>query len=382
MTIRCMVLGCGLMGRAVAYDLSRCEKVEHVVLGDIDVSRAESLARSLGPNVSAVRVDARKREQLIEMFSKVDAVASCVSYSVNLLHTEAAIEAGCHLTDLGGNLHVVMEQLKLSSEASDRGVTIIPDCGLAPGLTNVLASALIERLSDVSSVKIRVGGLPQRPRPPLNYSIVFSTEGLINEYVEPCMVLRSGKIAYEEPLTETERIVFPEPFGELEAFNTSGGSSTLPITYQGKVMSLDYKTIRYPGHADKMLCMKQLGLMDSTPHEFDGIRVAPRRVLERLLETNLPPFERDVTLLRVTVSGREGRHSRTYEYEMIDYYDDSTGLSSMMRTTAFPQSIVTVMTADGTIGKRGVIPPETAVEADSLISELARRNVKIVERTP
>jgi lysine 6-dehydrogenase len=248
-------------------------------------------------------------------------------------------------------------------------------------MTNVLARAGIEVLDKVDSVHIRVGGLQQNPRPPLDYALIFAVEGLINEYTEPCMALRDGKITYEEPLVNIEHISFPKPFGQLEAFNTSGGTSTLPLTYEGKVQVLDYKTIRYPGHGQKMWCLRQLGLMDSTEQDFNGMKIAPRTVFERLLERNLPESGKDVTLVRVLVEGWKGSKSCVVEYEVIDYFDDSTGLTSMMRTTAWPQTITAVMMADGTITERGVLPPEKSIPPQQFIEALRERGIDIIQRT-
>jgi lysine 6-dehydrogenase len=379
--LKVLVLGSGQMGRGAAFDLVRNDKVEQVIVADIDEGCARTLAQELGPKAIAEKVDAKDRSQLESIFSKVDSVASCVSYTVNLLHTEVAIETGTHMCDLGGNLHVVKEQLALHDKAKDVGITVVPDCGLAPGMTNVLARAGIESLDNVNSVHIRVGGLQQDPRPPLDYALIFSVEGLINEYTEPCMALRDGKITYEEPLVDFEQISFPEPFSQLEAFNTSGGASTLPLTYEGKVKVLDYKTIRYHGHGHKMWCLRKLGLMDSEEHDFNGIKIAPRTVFERLLENNLPDSGKDVTLIRVQVEGWKGAKSRVVEYEVVDYFDDSTGLTSMMRTTAWPQAVTAVMIADGTITERGVLPPERSIAPEPFIEALRERGLDIVHRS-
>lgn len=378
--MKVLVLGSGMMGRGAAHDLARNERVEKVVVADIDAKAAESLAKDIGPKSEARTLDAKDKVQVMKAFSEVDSAISAISYTVNLLHTEAAIETGTHMVDLGGNFMVVEKQLALSDKAKDAGITVIPDCGLAPGMTNILARAGIDYLTRTENVQIRVGGLQQEPRPPLNYSLIFSVEGLINEYVEPCRVLRDGKIMLEDPLVGFEQVEFPEPFGTLEAFNTSGGTSTLPLTFQGKVTNLDYKTIRYPGHGHKMWCLMRLGLMDSEEKEFDGVYVAPRRVLERLLEQNLPPSEKDVTLIRITVEGWKGTESRTVEYEAIDYFDESTGLTSMMRTTAFPATIAATMMVDGTITERGVLPPEVAVPPEKFIEEMRKRGIPIEHR--
>ncbi|MFW9809445.1 MAG: saccharopine dehydrogenase family protein [Candidatus Thorarchaeota archaeon] len=378
--MKVLVLGSGLMGKGAAYDLVKQDEIEQVIVADIDPKCSESLANEVGPKAVAETVDATKKNQLAKVFSKVDSVISAVSYKVNLLHTQVAIETGTHMCDLGGNKFVVEKQLELHDQAKDAGVTVVPDCGLAPGMVSVLAREGIEYLDRVEDVKIRVGGLQQEPRPPLNYSLIFSVEGLINEYIEPCVAIRNGEIVTEDPLVGFEEITFPEPFGKLEAFNTSGGTSTLPQTYLGKVNNLDYKTIRYPGHGHKMWCLMKLGLMDSEEIDARGVKIAPRQVLESLLEKNLPPSGKDVTLLRVTVEGWKGTEARIVEYETIDYFDEETGLTAMMRTTSFPAAITAMMMADGRISDRGVLTPERCIPPAPFIEELRARGIEIKHR--
>lgn len=376
-SLKVLVLGSGQMGKGAAYDLVRTDSVEQVICADINEAMAKKLADDMGEKAIHRKVDAKDREQLKAVFSEVDSVVSCVSYTVNLLHTEVAIETGTHMCDLGGNLNVVRDQLALHEKARAAGVTIVPDCGLAPGMVSVLARAGIDMMNSAEDVRIRVGGLQQEPRPPLNYALIFAVEGLINEYIEPCMALRDGKIVYEDPLIGFEQVDFPQPFGTLEAFNTSGGTSTLPLTYEGKVNNLDYKTLRYPGHGHKMWCLMKLGLMDSEEQDFDGVKIAPRKVLERLLERNLPESGKDATLVRVTVSGWKGTESRQIVYEMIDYFDEESGLTSMMRTTSFPASVTAIMMADGTITERGVLPPERSIPPQPFIEALQERGLNI-----
>ncbi|MFX1261014.1 MAG: saccharopine dehydrogenase family protein [Promethearchaeota archaeon] len=377
--MKVLILGSGLMGRGAAYYLAHTESVEQFIVADINEKAAEGLSKEFGDKSVAEKADARNKKDLESLFTRVDTVVSAISYTLNELHTEIAIETGTNMVDLGGNIFVHEKQFAMRDAAKDAGITVIPDMGLAPGMTNILARAGIDQLSTIDSVRLRVGGLQQDPRPPLNYSLIFSVEGLINEYVEPCRVLRDGKIVMEDPLVGVEELEFPEPFGKLEAFNTSGGTSTLPLTYEGKIANLDYKTIRYPGHGHKMWCIYKLGLMDSSEIEIDGVNVAPRRVLERLLEENLPPTGKDVTLVRCTIEGWEGKEPRTIQYQLIDYFDDLTKLTSMMRTTSFPAAAVAVMCADGTITERGVLAPEVAIPPQAFIEEMRNRGIDIEE---
>ncbi len=379
--MKVLVMGSGQMGKGAAYDLVKQDSVEQIILADIDLKSAEALAKEVGPKAVAEKVNAKKRTELVKAFSKVDSVISAVSYTVNILHTEVAIETGTHMCDLGGGWAIVEKQLEMNDAAKDAGVTVVPDCGLAPGMVSVLARHGIELLDRIESVKIRVGGLQQEPRPPLNYSLIFSVEGLINEYVEPCVAIRDGKIVVEDPLVGFEELTFPEPFGKLEAFNTSGGTSTLPHTYLGIVNELDYKTIRYPGHGHKVWCLLKLGLMNSELVDIDGIKVAPRRVLEKMLEQNLPPAGKDATLIRVMVEGWKGTESRKIEYEVVDLYDDATGLTSMMRTTSIPASVTAMMMADGRITERGVLTPERCIPPELFIEELRNRGIDIKHKS-
>src|SRR5205085_4293797 len=216
------------------------------------------------------------------------AAISCVNYWLNEQLAGAAIDAGTNFCDLGGNNTVVDAELALDAAARAKGVNVVPDCGLAPGMTQLLVAHAVSRLASVDEIHIRVGGLPLDPKPPLDYQFVFAVEGLINEYVERARVLRGGKIVEIDSMTELEELEFPAPFGTMEAFQTSGGTSTLPDTYLGRVRELDYKTIRYQGHCEKFKLLVDLGLTTSETIDVDGLQVAPRRVLGEMLLKRLP----------------------------------------------------------------------------------------------
>ena len=306
-----------------------------------------------------------------------DVAVSCVPYRFNLELSKAAIESGCHMCDLGGNNDIVRKQLCLDAKARRAEVTIIPDCGLAPGLATVLAADALRRMDRVTELHLRVGGLPVDPQPPLDYMLLFNPAGLVNEYKERPVVIRGGKVRTVEPLDELEEIVFPEPFGRLEAFNTSGGTSTLPQTLLGKVDQLDYKTVRYPGHRDKVKCMMELGLFDEEPVAVKGAEVVPRDLTETLLAQRLPRDGDDVVLLRVRAEGEVEGRERTLTYTIIDHCDKEAGLTAMQRTTAFPASIVAQMMGSGEIDERGVVPQEQVVPTGRFLKELEKRAIKV-----
>lgn len=372
-----VVLGAGMMGSAAAYDLAASDPACEVVLGDINLQRATAAARAIGPNVRPERVDVNNPRDVGGVLAGAGALVSAVSYGVNVQLTRAAIAAGVHMCDLGGNNDVVDRQLALSGEAAARDVLVVPNTGLAPGLINILAVTGAGRFDELDSIQLRVGGLPQAPRPPLYYQIVFSVEGLINEYSEKATVIRDGEILQIDPMEDLEEIVFPEPYGALEAFSTSGGLSTLTTHFHGRVKNLEYKTIRYRGHCEKFKTLLDLGFATSEPMMVGGSVKTNREFFADLLRKKLDYGDRDVVLARATILGTSAGRRKRLVYECIDVYDEVSTMTAMMRTTAFPAAITARMMADGTLTARGVMPPEACVPGDLLIEQLRRRNVRI-----
>lgn len=372
--MRILLLGAGMMGRAIAYDLLQHEEVTELIIADRERKRADAITEWLGDRrATPLRLDVSAPRAVREAMEGCRVAVSAVPYFFNLSLAQAAVEARVHFCDLGGNPKIVTKELGLDEKARAAGVTVIPDCGLAPGLVNILAAAAADELEEAEEIKIRVGGLPQRPRPPLDYQIVFSPYGLINEYMEEATILRDGKPETVPSLTGLEEISFPPPYERLEAFHTAGGSSTLPMTMCDRVKNLDYKTIRYPGHLAKVKAIADLGFFDPTPRTLDGAEVVPRELAVRLFQEKLSFDEPDVVLLRVSARGK----SREVRYELIDRYDERTGLSAMMRTTGFPIGEIAHMLATGRIAARGALPQETCVPQEEFIERLISRGLGI-----
>jgi lysine 6-dehydrogenase len=366
-----------MMARAVVHDLVRAEDVEEVRVTDRSAAQLRTLRDAIASRkVRTTRADAGDRATMVELMRPCGVAVSCVPYFYNLALTRAAIAARTHFCDLGGNNDVVARQLALDERARAAGVRVVPDCGLAPGLAGIIAADGVRRLDATRAVHLRVGGLPQHPKPPLDYGLVFSAIGLINEYVEPCLVLRDGEAVTVPALDDLEELEFP-PLGRLEAFNTSGGSSTLPQTFRGRVETLDYKTIRYPGHCARIRLLFDLGLADSRPLRFPGGRVAPREVLTRLLEDRLERLTDDVVLLRVTSEGTRGGRTITICHELIDYADPKTGLTAMMRTTGFPASIAALTLGRDAVDWHGARPGELAFDPVRYLAELPARGLEL-----
>jgi lysine 6-dehydrogenase len=379
--MKVLVIGSGMMGSAMAYDFIHSPGVEKVILADINEDQAKRSAQSIGGNIEPRKLDINQRNEVIALMKQVNVAAGATSYNHNVLLSSAAIEARVHFCDLGGNMDVVDRQIALADQARAAGVLILPNCGLAPGMACVIASGAAKKFSIVEELHIRVGGLPQHPQPPFNYQLVFSPEGLINEYLEPAEVIRNGEFFHVESMLDCEELEFPSPFGKMEAFNTSGGTSTLTRMFKGKVKELDYKTIRYKGHCEKFKTLLDLGFASSDPVQVGANMFTAREYFELLLKKKLPANGPDVVLTRVTVRGVLGGSPKTLAYEMIDYYDSTANMTSMMRTTAFPTSIIAQMVANGTIKERGVHPPEQCVPLDPFIAELKKRKIIINETT-
>jgi lysine 6-dehydrogenase len=379
-TMQMLVMGGGLQGSACTYDLLRNSDVERVRLADVRTGPLPTFLQphAEDPRLERVEVDARDREQVLAAMAGMDACMNALPYYFNLDVARLAIEAGVHCCDLGGNTEIVFNQLELDDDARERGVSIIPDCGLAPGMVNILAADGMRELDTVDAVRIYVGGLPQHPKPPLNYQIVYSLEGVLDYYTTPSWVLRDGKRQPIDALSEIVPVEFDEPIGTLEAFHTAGGISTLVWTWENRVRCMEYKTLRYPGHAQAMRTIRELGLLENEAIAVKGAQVKPRDVFIACVEPKLRrPAGRDLVALRITVDGQRDGADRRVTYELVDYYDEEHGVSAMERSTGYSLSITGQMQALNRFEGAGVRTPDLAVPARAYIEALADRGVRI-----
>jgi len=376
--MRMLVLGAGQQGSACAYDL--LVHTDHeVVLADLRVDPLPALLRPhVGPRLRTVRVDAEDRRSVEIALEGVAATMSAFPYYYNAELAAAAIGAGSHFCDLGGNTEIVLRQKELDGRARERGVSVIPDCGVAPGMVNILAEHGIRQLDRPRAVRIKVGGLPQNPRPPLNYQVVYSMEGVLDYYTTRSLVLRDGEPVQVEALSEVEELDFPG-VGRLEAFHTAGGLSTMAQRYRGKLETMEYKTLRYPGHAAAMRAIRDLGLLDSEPVDVKGAAVAPRDLFLARVGPELrrdPHESPDLVALRVEVEGERAGRPVTLRWDLLDRYDPEAGVTAMMRTTGYSLAITGHLQALGSI-EPGVWTPDEVVPAERYIAELRRRGIDI-----
>jgi lysine 6-dehydrogenase len=379
--MRMLVLGAGLQGSACAYDLLQNPEVKEVRLADLHTGHLPHfLAPYSGERLIFTPLDVRDKEAVLALMRETDAVMSAIPYYLNFDLATLAVEAGVHFSDLGGNTEIVFQQKTLDEEAKKKGITVIPDCGLAPGMVNILAEHAIKQLDTVDSVRIFVGGLPQHPEPPLNYQIVYSLEGVLDYYTTLSWVLRKGKRTRVKALSEIEPVYFGGSLGELEGFHTAGGLSTMAFRYEGKIPTMEYKTLRYPGHARIMEAIRELGLLELKAVDVKGVKVVPRDLVVAAMGPRLTkPNGHDLVALRVYAEGKKGGKAKRVGWEMVDYYDEDNGISAMERSTGYSLSITGQMQVKGEIGKSGVFTPDEAIPAEKYIRELAHRGVMIHE---
>lgn len=369
-----VVLGAGRQGQAIAYDCIKNGEARSVKIADEILEFAKQGADRINrltksKAATAHQVNAKNLNAVSSLIRGSNAVVSALPYFLNLKIAEIAISQNAHFTDLGGNTQIVMEELKLHSTAKKNGVSCAPDCGLAPGLSNLLAAYAIEKLGgQADEIHVRCGGLPQKPKPPFGYKLVFSLHGLINEYSGDAIVLKNGKISTALALSEPEMVQIPK-IGKLEAAVTTGGTSTAPYSFKGKVKNFDYKTLRYPGHFDAFRAFSNLGMF--APEQ--------RSDFIKLLEPKIRfDADKDLVILQVVAFRKVGAKIKKYKALLIDKGDLKTGFTAMERTTGFPTAVIAHLQAQGKM-PAGAIPIEKSVPLDLFMKALIKRGIKISE---
>jgi lysine 6-dehydrogenase len=382
MGYRYAVLGAGRQGTACAYDMIKRGDADSVVLADYALEVAETAAARVNDltgtgKARAVQLDVTDSEAVVAALTGIDAFLSAVPYYYNLDITRAAIRARASMCDLGGNTDLVRQQLGLDVEAQAAGISVIPDCGQVPGMGTTLMVYAMRQLDEPEDVCMWDGGLPQDPRPPWDYLLTFNIAGLTNEYAESPVFLRDGKPTVVPTMAELEVIDFPPPVGRLEAFTTGGGVSTMPWTFEGKLKTIQNKTVRYPGHFAQLRAFYDLGLWGTDPIAVGNQQVVPRQLFHALFEPMVTfAGDRDVVVVRVRATGlKEGQPTEVI-LDLMDVYDEETGFTAMERTTGWDGAIVAEMMARGQT-PRGAAPVEIAVPPDLFVEELTRRGIHV-----
>ena len=374
------ILGAGRQGTSAAYDLAKFGEAKRILMGDLHEETASSSAQRVNQLIgrevaSGIGLDVSDRAALDKFLPGMDVTLSAVPYFFNFEISKACLAAGSSMCDMGGHTGVVRQQLALDSEAKKAGVSIVPDCGMGPGLNVTMAMYVVDLLDEPQSVHIFDGGLPQNPVPPWNYQATFHINGLTNELDGQATFLRNGVPTPVDTLSEPEYIDF-SPLGQLEADVTSGGMSTSPWTLEGQLQDYTNKTLRYPGHFEWLRAFKELGLFSEEAIKVNGKDVIPREVYHTLLEPKIRAEKiRDICVMRVVGSGLKNGLETTITLDLVDTYDEETGFTAMERLTGWHCAIMMGFQARKMVPAGGV-SMEVAVPAAKFMEAIRERGIR------
>jgi saccharopine dehydrogenase-like NADP-dependent oxidoreductase len=369
-----IILGSGKIGSVIAKDFSKTGV--KITLSDVDIKRAKKAAAEIGGDYTVF--DTSDYRSMVDTLSEYDLVLGALPGNYGTKALEACVETGKSVVDVS---FTPEDPSELDSRARDAGIIIIPDCGVAPGLSNLLVGYGASHLDKVDEAKIMVGGIPEKPVPPIGYTVTWSADGLIDEYVRDVSIIKNGKIVQTPALSGLEKIEFPG-VGTLEAFYTDGLRSLVKSFPEAK--NLYEKTLRYPGHVEKVKLLRELGFFSEEPIKVEGSDVNPKLVSARIFERNLTmPDVGDLLAMMIEVSGMKDGEKKGYRFTVLEYYDHDTGVSAMARTTAYTASIVAGILVNGGIKEKGVIPMEKLGYDHEffgkVFKELGKREIDIIE---
>ena len=349
--MKAIVLGCGLVGNEIARDLARGNDFA-VTAVDINAGALSTLGDV--PGITTIEANLAERDNLIQLVKEHDIAAVAVPGFMGYQTLEAVIEAGTHAVDIS---FTPEDTLELHDRALKAGVIAVVDCGVAPGLSHVLVADASSQLDTVKLVAIYAGGLPANPEPPWNYKAVFSPLDVIEEYTRPARIVQEGEIVTVDALSEVEFIQIPG-IGTLEAFASDGLRSLLTTIKTDRMFE---KTLRYPGHAEKMRSLREAGMFGKDAIEVGGVAVRPIEVISKLLfpSWKLREGDEDITVLRVIVEGMKNGQKLSYTYDLADHYDREHQITSMARSTGYMATSVVRLIRDGAFTRKGISPPES-----------------------
>ena len=360
------VLGAGMVGRAIALDLAKNYTVTSF---DLSAANLEEL-KSRNDAIETVAGNLSQFDEYKNWLSPFDIVVTAVPGFMGYKTLEAVIRAGKNVVDIS---FFPEDALQLDELAKEKEVTVITDCGVAPGVSNFIIGRYNEEMK-IDSFECYVGGLPKERKPPFQYKAPFSPVDVIQEYIRPARLVENSKIVTRPALSEREIMSFDE-VGELEAFNTDGLRSL--IYTMDHIPDMKEKTLRYPGHIDLIIALKQAGFFDTTPLRFEEVDISPLDFTSKLLvsEWKLGPEEEEFTVMKVIVKGG----NKTIEYNLLDRYDPETKTSSMARTTGYTCTAAVNLIAKNLFSQKGVFPPELVGKDkacfDFVMNYLRERNV-------
>ena len=379
-----VIVGSGRQGISVAYDLLR-DSNHNVVMVDIHedflnqaLNKISAISNS--KNLKGIVTDVSDSDQMLEILADADVMISAVPYKFNLDLTKLAIKSKTSMVDLGGHTNIVREQLSMNEQAQESGITIVPDCGMGPGMNITMAVLATEILDQTDEIYICDGGLPKDPKPPWNYSLFFNIEGLTNEYDEQAYFLKDGEIVEVPCFDNIENVSF-DNIGELEAAVTSGGLSTMPWTFKNKLKVLENKTLRYKGHWEWMKAYRELGLFSREVIDHNGTEIVPRHFYHQLLEKKIDHGRvEDVCLMRIKAIGFKDSKKIELTIDAVEYYNQKLDLTAMEKWTGWHISIMALEIAYNKVSN-GAISVENALKGHTFLEEARNRGYDITINT-
>ena len=343
------VLGSGMVGSAIAMDLA---SRHHVTAFDASNTNLD-LLKKRNPRIETQQTDLRNYSSYPQLLTSFDIVVTAVPGFMGYKTLEAAINCRKNIVDIS---FFPEDVLQLDQLAKEKGVTVITDCGVAPGMSNFIIGRHNEEMK-IDSLEIYVGGLPKVRKKPFQYKAPFSPADVIEEYTRPARLMENGHIIVRPALSEVEWIHF-ENLGTLEAFNTDGLRSLLYT--MPHIKNQKEKTMRYPGHVDIIISLKESGFFNETPIDINGSKISPLKVTSQILfnEWKLGLEEEELTVMKVKLIGQKDGESKTIEWGLLDFYDHETKISSMARTTGYTCTAAVNLLAQNLFNEKGVFPPE------------------------
>lgn len=369
------VLGSGMVGRTMAIDLALKHKVTSF---DASESSLQTL-KEKSVAINTVRTDLSAYETYPELLKPFDIIVTAVPGFMGYNTLKAVIEAEKNVVDIS---FFPEDALKLDTLAKEKNVTAITDCGVAPGVSN-LVLGYYNSIMQVESFECYVGGLPKIRKKPFEYKAPFSPIDVIEEYTRPARLKENGKIVTKPAMTEIELMDFDEA-GTLECFNTDGLRSllfTMP-----HIPDMKEKTLRYPGHAELIIALQRSGFFGEEAISYKGQQIVPLNYTSAILlnEWKLQPGEEEFTIMKVIVKGKMNDQPKVIEFTMLDKYDMATHTSSMSRTTGYTCTAAVNAFAEGLFNEKGVFPPELVGKNEScfnyILNYLKERNVNWVKK--
>ncbi len=375
-----VIVGSGRQGISIAYDLLR-DLNHNVTIVDIDKNYLDQAVNKLSKisnteNLKSIVADVSDSKSMVNILTSTDVMISAVPYKFNLNLTKVAIESNTSMVDLGGHTNIVREQLSMDKEAKAAGITIVPDCGMGPGMNITMAVLATEILDQTDEIYICDGGLPKNPKPPWNYSLFFNIEGLTNEYDEQAYFLKDGEIVEVPCFDNIENVNF-DKIGELEAAVTSGGLSTMPWTFKDRLKVLENKTLRYKGHWEWMKAYRELGLFSRDSINHNGSKINPRHFYHQLLEKKIDHGRvEDVCLMRIKAIGKKDSKPVELNIDAKEYYSKDLDLTAMEKWTGWHISIMSIEIANNNIAA-GAVSVENALKGHTFLEKARNRGYDI-----